>query len=580
MKNLRSQRILAAAMALVMLLSMTLVFTVSGSAADNVYTLDVADLSPFAAAAKYDGEYEVGGSSGYFTVIYSAKAKVEVNEKSFSDGTSGKQRIAWGDKTTVGDEILNAVKIKTEGSATVKIWWVGGDADRNIAIFNPDGTVLTQDNTDTVKNELYISELQIPSAGIYYIGNLGGSNYFYKLQVTDSKDGEPAGDRADFAGVAAPVINSATDDGAGNIIVNVSALIGHDGADELLVHMYNEAGDRLATRGSVTEKSSHTLKFTPEDSGKYSFAAELYRGEEKKESAALSADFVYVLGTPYLSSATSKGGGEVEVKWTAIHEAESYNIYQDGVKIDSVPSDAVSYIASGLTIDQKYSFTVSAVRGSEENKSEPISAIATKEAQVEWGFTVYGPSTTSADNGYVGSVNEEGWVTVYSENGKGKIQPKSVDGLAFYYTAVPTEYNFTLRAKVSVDSWTLSNGQDGFGLIATDRLGVNGDKSDYWNNSYLAGSTKIEYKYDSDNDEIIDIKVVNPSYLKFSMKLGIGSIERIGVTKENLPLLEAQNTEAINNYFVSNNHTLERTAANICSVSGSYNVIGNYTSTP
>ena len=144
------------------------------------------------------------------------------------------------------------------------------------------------------------------------------------------------------------------------------------------------------------------------------------------------------------------------------------------------------------------------------------------------------------------------YVVTYSEGGKGKIQPKSGDGLAFYYTAVPTEYNFTLRARVTIDSWKLSNGQEGFGLIVTDRLGENGVKTDIWNNSYLAGSTKIEYKYNSETEEIIDIKVVNDSYLKFSMKLGIGSIERIGVTKDNLHLFEAMDTDTINNYFISN----------------------------
>ena len=581
MKNLRNQRILAAALALAMMLSMMLVFTVSGSAADNVYTLDVADLSPFAAASKYDGEYAVAGDHNYFTVIYSAKAKVEVNEKTFSDGASGKQRIAWGDKTTVNaDKILNAVKIKTEGSATVKIWWVGGDANRNIAIFTPDGEILVQDNTTTVKNELYVTELEIPAQGIYYIGNVGGSNYFYKLQVTDNKDGTPAGDRADFASVAAPVITNAADDGSGNIVVKVNAEIGHNGADELLVHMYNDKGEKLATRGSVTEKSSHTLAFTPADSGTYSFVAELYRGEDKKDSAALDAGFSYILGTPSIASATSKGGGSIEIKWNSIHEAESYNIYQDGIKIDSVSADKTSYIASGLTVGSEYSFVVSAVRKNEENKSDAATAIASKDAQVEWGFTVYGPSTNAENNGFVGSVNDEGWVTVYSEGGKGKIQPKSVDGLAFYYTAIPTEYNFTLRAKVSIDSWKLSNGQEGFGLIVTDRLGENGNKTDIWNNSYLAGSTKIEYKYNSETEEIVDIKVVNDSYLKFSMKLGIGSVERIGVTKDNLALFEAMDTETINNYYITNNHTLETTAANITSIKGSYNVIGKFTETP
>ena len=582
MKNIKAERLLAAVLALVMTVSMVLVFTVAGSAQENtgVYTLDAADLNPFAAGAKYDGEYVRAGSGNYFTVIYSEKTKLETNDKNFSDGFAAKQRFSWGAKTEIGDAILNAVKIKTAGSATVKLWWVGGDSGRNPAIFAADGSVVVKDTTSTEKNALYITELQIPEQGIYYIGNLVGSNYFYKIQVTDSGDGTPEGDRAAWAGVAAPAITSATDNGAGQIEVKINALIGHDGADELFVSMYS-GEELIATKGSVTEKGAHTLLFAPADSGKYTFKAELTRaGEESKTSASVSCDFVYVLEAPYLSSATSKGGGSIEIKWGSVHEAESYNIYQDGVKVGSVAAGTLSYIASGLTIDKEYSFEVSAIRGSEELKSNKVSTVASKDQKAEWGFTVYGPSTDGDNNGYVGSINDKGWVTVYSEGGKGKIQPTSVDGLAFYYTAVPTEYNFTLRAKVSVDSWKLSNGQEGFGLLVTDRLGENGNKDNVWNNSYLAGSTKIEYKYDSENDELIDIKVVNPSLLKFSMKLGIGTVARTGITKDNLPLFEAQDTETINKYFVSRNYTLERQAADICGESGTYNVIGKFTDTP
>lgn len=581
MKNIKETRILAITLTIAMMLSMMLVFSVSGSAEGgaNKYLLNSADLKAFAAGDMDNGDYVKAGTNNYFTVFYSTKAKVEANEKSFSDGESLTQRIAWGDKTTIGDQILNAVKIKTEGSGKVKLWWVGGDANRSPAIFNADGSVLVKDETNTVKNELYISEFNIPAAGIYYIGNLGGSNYFYQLEVTDNADGETPPARADWAGVAAPSITSAADNGTGNVVVNVDALIGHDGADELLVHMYR-GEELIATKGSVTEKESHTLVFTPADSGNYTFKTELLRaGEETKSGAEASADFVYVLAAPYISTVTSKGGGTIEIKWGGVHEAESYNIYQDGVKIANVEGGYISYLATGLTIDQKYTFIVSAVRGSEEVKSAEASTIASLEAKQPWGFTVYGPSTNDDSNGYRGSVNDDGWVTVYSEGGKGKIQPNSVDGIAFYYTAVPTEYNFTLRARVHVDSWTLSNGQEGFGLLVTDRLGANGDKGNIWNNSYLAGSTKIEYRYNGDTNEIINIATQDTTLSKYSMRLGIGTIARTGVTKDNLHLLEAQDQATIKNCFVTLTDTLERKAADTV-IAGSYNVIGNYTSLP
>ena len=599
MKNARMERILAIVLTLSMMLSMMLVFTVSGSAQDggNVYTLDVGSLTPFANGQKYDGEYVKAGTDNYFTVIYSVKAKIDSSSKTFPDGTPGTQRIAWGDATTVNsNEILNAVKIKTEGSAKIKIWWICGDVikgtteARKPAIYSPSGSIVdiaeipadhVDEGTDGIKNDLFVSELEVSDAGIYYIGNEGGSNYLYRIQVTDYADGEPLPERADFANVSAPSFTEYTDLGDGTVSVKVNALIGHDGADELVVNMYDTSDNLVQTRASVTEKSSHTFKFSPADSGRYIFKAELIRGDSKKTSvASASVDFIYPLEAPYISSVTSVGGGNIEIIWNKVHEAESYEIIENGSVIATVPAGSLNYTASGLTIDSEYSYQVAAIRGGERLVSSAKATVATMDAKRAWGFTVYGPSAKEESNSYSGSLNDDGQVTLSSTNNGGKIQHASVDGIAFYYTAIPTEYNFTLRARITVNSWTLSNGQEGFGLIATDRLGVNGDGSDFWNNSYLAGSTKIEYKFDGDNDEVIDIKVVDESLKKFSMKLGIGTLAKTGVTKENLPLLEAKNTDAINKYFVSRQYTLERQAADVMSESGSYNLIGNYTGTP
>ncbi len=596
MNKIKREQIPAIILAFCMLVSMILVFAVTGSAAEgsNQYTLKVSDLEGFAAGAKDDGDYVRGGTDDFFTVFYSEKAKIEGNEKTFSDGEFSSHRIAWGDKTFIGEDILNAVKFKTLGSGKVKIWWVCGDPDRQVALFSPDGTVVAQTNIseathtpvgeDGFKNDLFISEFDIPSAGIYYIGNVGGSNYFYQVAVTDSEDGGTPAARADWAGVAAPSISSAADDGAGKMVVNVNALVGHDGADELLVHMYKD-GELIATKGSVTEKSAHTLKFTPADSGTYTFKAELVReGCDAKASAEASASFVYVLRTPTLSSVTNMGGGSVELQWTAVHEAEAYVIYKDGVMAVTVTSDSTSYTIDGLTIGQEYSFQISAIRGNEELKSAAKNALVTAEKQIAWAFTVYGPSASPDKNTCTGDLNKDGSVTIVSSGNGGKIQPEKNDGLAFYYTSVPTEYNFTLRAKVTINSWSLSNGQEGFGLIAMDRLPTpETDPYDYWNNSYLAGSTKIEYKYregDEGEGEIVDNKVVDSSLKKFSMKLGIGSITRTGVTLDNIAAMSKNHSATIKEFFVSRYYPLDITASETNSQGGTYNIIGNYTNDP
>ena len=185
----------------------------------------------------------------------------------------------------------------------------------------------------------------------------------------------------------------------------------------------------------------------------------------------------------------------------------------------------------------------------------------TGDTQVKWSFSTFGAGTDTKNNGYIGNVND-GHVTVYSENNMGKLVLASTDGLSFYYTAVPSDMNFTLRAKVTVDSWKLSNGQEGFGLMAADRVAENGMRDIYWNNSYMASATRVEYRYDTKKNEV----TASSSGKYILMRLGICSQEKTGVTPENLALLEANDTEAVNTYFKSSMYTLEtsggRSAAN------------------
>ena len=56
--------------------------------------------------------------------------------------------------------------------------------------------------------------------------------------------------------------------------------------------------------------------------------------------------------------------------------------------------------------------------------------------------------------------------------------------------------NFLLAADIQIEQWTFSNGQDGFGLMASDTIGINGDETTLWNNSYMASVTKVGYFYD------------------------------------------------------------------------------------
>ena len=536
------------------------------------------DMAPMDAGAKADGDTDV--VNGYFTVIYKSKTKIDSSSKTFDDGYAGSQRLNIGGKTEPEKNMAGSVMFKTANPGTMKVWWVSGGDGREIALYNANGEVVTATPTDSVKNALYISELEIPEAGTYYLGVPTGSNYIFKIEVTEMAGGAAAPERAPWADVAAPVIVSAVDNGEGQVNVTVNAEVGLNGGDELLVTMLDEAGNEVMTRRSVAEKQEHVVIFEPESSGNYTFRAVLVREKEADKAAAVDCTvfFSLPLTAPILVSATSKGNGTVELVWTAVLEAERYEIFAGAQALGS--TEANTYLVEGLTVGETYSFTVKAHRGAESTTSAPMGAIVTETAQRTWGFTSYGPSSSLSKNGYEGSVNADGYVTVYSEGNGGKIQPNSHDGLAFYYTAIPTTSNFTLRAKVTVDSWSYSNGQEGFGLMVTDALGVHGDGTGFYNNAYMAVLSKVEYRYVGDGDDLIIYDVSHTDGTKISMKLGMGAVEKIGVTPENQATFNsAEEYKALFNKY-GKITALEWAAADWGKEAGTYNIVGNYKTAP
>ncbi len=541
-------------------------------AAPVTYTVDISEMDSKPKGTWANGDTFQCGTDGYFTVFCSETTRIDGSSKSFSDGHRSTKRLNFNSGTKFGETILNAVQIKTTSPAQVTLWWVSGGDDREVAIYAEDGTVLQQTTDGSVKNSPYIARFHLPDAGTYYIGNVGGNNNYVRIDVTEDN---PAAQnpRAPWDQVSAPTITAAADDGKGDLEVTVRAEVGHNGGDQVTVTMVDALGQEIARRSSVLERSEHTLVFSPAASGTYSFRVSLAReGEAPLSGNSVTAPFLLPLEEPVLVSATSKGGGTAELQFTAVAEAEVYEVFQDGSSIGTT-TDTV-YLAKDLTVGQEYRFQVKAIRGAEGKASNTLSVTATRDEKATWAFTHYGPSTNSDNNGYVGNLNEDGAVTVYSENGKGKIVPGSVDGLAFYYTAVPTTHNFTLRAKVTVDSWAYSNGQEGFGLLATDRLGKMGDTGNFWNNQYMAVATKIEYRYNPDTMTIQDI---NGSGTRYSMKLGLGSIAKTGVTPENLPLLDANDTGVIAREFLTQTHSLEDAAGFWEKEAGTYNIIGSCT---
>ncbi len=532
-----------------------------------VSTLETSSLTAFVAGAKVDGDTESAGTNNYFTLIYSAKTKVDSSSKSFDDGYSSGQRVNFGGVATTEK---NAIKFTTSNAATVKIWWAeGGDDNRQITILNSAGTAVATTNETLAKNAACISTLELSEAGTYYLGNAINNNYIFKVEVTETPGGTVKPPRADWSTVAIPVITNAVQSTTDNtkVEITVNANVGYDGADKITVTLTDASGKEVGKANSSAEKTEHTVSIAPTASGTYTVSVVAIRsGEEDKVGASTTVSFVLPLVAPYISSATNIGGGDVSVEWNAVPEAEKYILTVEGTDI-SIETTELLAVVRGLTIGQQYTIKVVAVRGNDTSAAGSLAVNVVDEVQRKWSFSAYGSSTNTKNNGYTGNINE-GSVTVYSEGGKGKVVPASTDGLAFYYTEMdPDTENFTLTATVNVDSWKLSNGQEGFGMMVADAVGPNGDATAFWNNSYQNIATKIEYYYDGEG-------VTNDSTAsKISMKLGLGTIAKTGATAADIADVKA-GLAAMPAGFVSESSTLETSAA--AKGAGTYNLIGNY----
>ncbi len=357
----------------------------------------------------------------------------------------------------------------------------------------------------------------------------------------------------DWSKVESPVLETPVVDGS-KVSVGWNAPLGDDGGEQLVVNMYSgeKVVDSKIIKGS---NSKGTAEFNPTATGDYTFKAVLSRsGEKDKESNEVKAEgFVLPLAAPSNLFATSKGNGKMLIEWDAVPEADSYEVSysKDGTTYsEAVKATDTKQLLSGLTVGTEYTFKVVAVRNNPATKKEAIvKGTATADEIRKWGSVTYGNGhedgkDTSKDS-ITGSALD-GSVTIKSASGK--IVPDSYDGLTFYYTEIPTTENFILRAKVKVNSWKLSNGQEGFGLMATDRLGGSG-----WNNQYMAIASKVEYYWDAEENRVSTDDTLD----KVTHKLGIGSIEKKGLTTDNIKDIEANKTAVIKANFNSKTTPLE-----------------------
>ncbi len=480
---------------------------------------------------------------------------------------------------------------------------VTGTADVVISATSTGGSntsevVLVKDGSQRIKADGAESEVNAvvgtkPATEIKYTGlEAGEYSILVPLETTYNRgvriinvvatqtSGGERPDRKAWADVAAPVIGDITASGS-TITVPYTMEVGYDGADKVVVTMASADGSVKTATGAKTNGSVEFSGIAT--SGTYTFSIVAMRENEADKAGAETKTFEFLLplATPQIGSATSVGNGTIELEWAAVPEATEYEVSysSDGGNNfgDAKTTTDTKYQVTGLTVGETYTFKVVAKRGSEVSQPGTIVGTATQDAQSKWANATYGNGASPSKDKITGSAND-GSVTIESHSGK--IVPGSTDGLSFHYTAVPKGTNFTLKAKVTVDSWLLSNGQEGFGMMATDWVGAHDGLC--WTNSYMLGASKCEYFVDMETKEVTTNTDSTVS-AKITQKLGMLAQEKKGVTLENLSKLEANDTATVQNDFkvssvpvdFAEGHLYATVDENGKVVAGTMNTIGN-----
>lgn len=453
-----------------------------------------------------------------------------------------------------------AVKLVAEKDGRIRVTFNASGKDVYF-LQAADGTPEVID-TFTCGSDLVTKTYNVTAGATYYLYASGSKIKLYALTVDYRSS-------VDWDEVDTPVLGTPSVEG-GTITVPYTAQVGGIYAESLNMTMYDAKGNAVETKVITAQGTYGNAEFQPTASGTYSFRAELVReGETAKVSnKTTEVKFVLPMAAPLGLNAENKGHGNVKFSWLAVAEAESYTVFLDGaVYKEGITELSISF--AGLTVGQTYRFGVAAVRGNDISEAAETELKVTEEAVKTWNYAAFGSGADAMteggkNNGFSGSV-DTGDLKLWSKNSKGKLVPASTDGLAFYYTTMDAKTeNFTLSADITVDNWKFTNGQEGFGLMAADRVGINGDASTFWNNSYMVSATKVEYYWDAAEGKVSDAGD------KYTMKLGVGSQEKTGVTLENLA------TDTAVNDFHTEMKTLETSAVAAGSGAGTYNLVGNY----
>lgn len=439
------------------------------------------------------------------------KLTVDANQKSNEDGTMAfTRRLKSNGKS---GETERTISFTTGGAGTASVYMISSnkeEADRSLSLHDDATGEMVEGGTFFApvsagdNGQITPVVYQIPQAGTYRFKASQGINIYYiKVEYTGNTVQNIK--RADWEDVAAPVINSVTINEQGTIDVDVTTVIGTDGADNARLFLFQNGYENMSMQ--ITESGVYT--FAPSLKGDYVVkAVASRRGCLDKESEEVKLKgYKIPLAEPEITWVNNLGNGEVYVDWRNI-EAESFEIaYKEAGATNFTVAESKltegNYTLTGLKEGKPYEIKVTAVR--EGEKTEATSLITVDEPKQQWYVAAMGSATSGtitvngkeytvkSDTGIlpVGDVtNTKGTVAISSQT-NGKIAD-SEDGIFYYFTKInPNTENFILTATYTVTD--VSQGPDnqtGYGIYATDITGTGSKDAKYFN-SVSVGQFKM-----------------------------------------------------------------------------------------
>lgn len=417
------------------------------------------------------------------------------------------------------------------------------DPTRTIALYKNGGTkVATSDPLATEGATIEATVFDVAEPGCYYIAaDVNGVGiYFVGVKYTDTTVSAPA--RASWNSVATPSIQTITPAG-GKVTVAYSGVIGANGADQIVVKMYEKDGGLVDQSTAVKYGQTGSVVFSPDASGTFYYTAEATRSGEVTAIVSDNSEysnFILPFTKPSVRARTSAVSGENMIISATIAATPEADVYTLSYKLQSETEYTTQTInASDFTdgtyvfnlpaspVNTKFDIFVDATRNKDTDnggiipttetlRSDAIVATVRPDVERDWEFATFGQST-KRDYNYISENGNiyDGFTLntcVFDPNtGRtlskgGKFTYGSHDGISYYYTKINAEEeDFRIRADIKVEYINPTpDGQEGFAILVRDSIGVDGDAAYYYTNSAAAIATKIQYKQGAANVNVKD----------------------------------------------------------------------------